>query len=65
MLSLSNQRSTQFFYKKVLLIMRLFDVHFAIQGLKMAKTKGLSRDMQDRIIERHKGRQVYRKNSKK
>ena len=48
----------------VRLIIWLFDVHFAIQGLKMAKTKELSRDMQDRIIERHKGGQVYRKISK-
>ena len=38
-------------------------MHFAIQGLKMAKTK-LSRDMRDRIIERHKGGQGYRKISK-
>ena len=36
-------------------------MHFAIQGLKMAKAKELSRDMQDRIIERHPGGQVYRK----
>ena len=39
-------------------------MHFAIQGLKMAKTKELSRDMRDRIIERHKGGQGYRKISK-
>ena len=39
-------------------------MHFAIQGFKMTKTKELSRDMQDRIIERHKGRQGYRKISK-
>ena len=37
---------------------------FAIQGLKMAKTKELSREMWDRIIERHKGGQGYRKISK-
>ena len=35
-------------------------MHFAIQGLKMAKTKELSRDMRDKIIERHKGGQGYR-----
>ena len=52
------------FYKIVLLIIWHFDVHFAIQGLKMAKTKQLSRDMRDRIIERHKGGQGYRKISK-
>ena len=53
-----------YFYKIVLLIIWLFDVHFAIQGLKMAKTKELSRDMRDRIIERHKEGQGYRKISK-
>ena len=52
------------FYKIVLLIIWLFDVHFAIQGLKKAKTKELSRDMRDRIIEHHKGGQGYRKISK-
>ena len=46
------------------LIIWLFDVHFAIQGLKMAKTKELSRDMWDRLIENHKGGQGYRKISK-
>ena len=39
-------------------------MHFAIKGLKMVKTKELSRDMQDRIIERHKGGEVYQKISK-
>ena len=39
-------------------------MHFAIQGLKMAKTKELFRDMWDRIIERHKGGQGYWKISK-
>ena len=39
-------------------------MHFAIQGLKMAKTKELSRDIWDRIIERHKEGQGYRKISK-
>ena len=48
----------------MLLIIWLFDVHFAIHGLKMAKTKELTRDMWDRIIERHKGGQGYRKISK-
>ena len=48
----------------MLLIIWLFDVHFAIQGLKMAKTKELSRDMRDRIIERYKRGQGYRKISK-
>ena len=52
------------FYKIVLLIIWLFDVHFAIQGLKMAKTKESSRDMRDRIIECHKGGQGYQKISK-
>ena len=52
------------FYKIVRLIFRLFDVHFAIQGFKMAKNKELSRDMRDRIIEHHKGGQGYRKMSK-
>ena len=36
-------------------------MHFVIQGLKMAQTKELSRDMRDRIIERHKGGQGYQK----
>ncbi len=36
-------------------------MHFAIQGLKREKPKELSRDMRDRIIERHKGGQGYRK----
>ena len=48
----------------MLLIIWLFGVHFAIQGLKMAKTKELSRDMWDRIIECHKGGQGYEKISK-
>ena len=39
-------------------------MHFAIQGLKMEKNKELSRDMRDRIIERHKEGQGYRKSSK-
>ena len=39
-------------------------MHFAIQGLKIAKTKELSKDMRDRIIERHKGGQGYRNISK-
>ena len=39
-------------------------MHFAIQGLKMAKTKELSRDMQDRLIEHYKGGQGYKKISK-
>ena len=52
------------FYKIVLLIIWPFDVHFAIQRLKMAKTKELSSDMRDRIIERHKEGQGYRKISK-
>ena len=57
-------REAHNFYKIVLLIIWLFDVYFAIQGLKMAKTKVLSRDMRDRIIERHKGGHGYRKISK-
>ena len=57
-------REAHNFYKVVLLIIWLFDVHFAIQGLKMAKTKELSRDMRDKIIERRKGGQGYRKISK-
>ena len=52
------------FYRIVLLIIWLFDVHFAIQGLKMAKTKELSRNIRDRIIERQKGGQGYQKISK-
>ena len=48
----------------MLLIIKLFDVHFAIQRLKMAKTNALSRDMRGRIIECHKGGQGYRKISK-
>ena len=52
------------FYKIVLLIIWPFDVHFAIQGLKMVKTKELSGDMPDIIIERHKGGRDYRKISK-
>ena len=36
-------------------------MHFVIQGLKIAKTKELSCDMRDRIIERHKRGQGYRK----
>ena len=40
-------------------------MHFAIQGLKIAKTKELARDMQDRIIESHKGGQGYRKNQQR
>ena len=39
-------------------------MQFAIQGLKMEKTKELSRDIRDRIIECHKGGQGYRKISK-
>ena len=39
-------------------------MHFAIQGLKMAKTKELSRDMRDRIIKSLKSGQDYRKISK-
>ena len=39
-------------------------MHFAIQGLEIAKTKELSKDMRDRIIERYKGGQGYRKISK-
>ena len=39
-------------------------MHFAIQGLKMAKTKESSRDIRDRIIERHKEGQGYQKISK-
>ena len=39
-------------------------MHFAIQGLKMAKTKELSGDMRDRIIERHKGGKDYQNISK-
>ncbi len=39
-------------------------MHFAIQGLKMTKTKELSRNMRDRIIECHKGGQSYQKSSK-
>ena len=39
-------------------------MHFAIQGLKMAKTKELSRDIWNTIIERPKGGQGYRKISK-
>ena len=39
-------------------------MHFLIQGLKMAKTKELSRDMRDRIIKRYKRGQDYRKISK-
>ena len=56
--------STHLAISPTLLIIWLFDVHFAIQGLKMAKTKELSRDMRNRIIERHKGGQGYRKISK-
>ena len=49
------------FHKIVLLITWFFDVHFTIHGLKMAKTKELSRDMRDKIIEYNKGGQGYRK----
>ena len=52
------------FYMIVHLIIRLFNMHFAIQGLKMSKTKELSRDMRVRILERHKRGQGYRKISK-
>ena len=38
-------------------------MHFAIQGLKMVKTKELSKDMRERILEHHKGGLGYRKNS--
>ena len=48
-------------YKIVILIIWLFGMHFAIQGFKIAKTKELSRDMQDEMIERHKGGHGYRK----
>ena len=48
-------------YKIMLLIIWLYDEHFAIQGLKITKSKELFRDMRDRIIERHKGGQGYRK----
>ena len=49
------------FYKILLEIIWLFNVHFTIQGLKMAKTKVLSWDMRDRIIAHHKGGQGYQK----
>ena len=48
----------------MLLIISLFDVDFAIQGLKMAKTKVLSRDMQDRITAHDKEGQGSRRISK-
>ena len=63
MLSLANQRSTQFLQYS-LLISWLFEMYFAIQGLKREKPKELSRDMRDWIIERHKGGQGYRKINK-
>ena len=62
MLSLNQSEKHSIFYKIVLPIIWLFDVHFAIQGLKNSpKPKELSRDMRNRIIERHKGGQGYRR----
>ena len=52
-----------FFYKIELIIIWLFDVHFAIQGLKMTKTKELSRDMnvtkEDKVTEKLAKKLIY------